>query len=101
MRLPFVTRRRLDEAVAQNRRLASRLHHSEEYAEGSERALVRYEARIDRLARACARYRAQLAIEKRVIRRLGNQLLDATGYQGKSLLPAARITLDLDQEDPK
>ena len=101
MRLPFVSRRRLDEAVAQNRRLASRLHHSQEYAEGSERALVRYEARIDRLVRACARYRADLAIEKRVIRRLGTQLLDATGYQGEPLLPAARAALDLDQEDPK
>ncbi|TXS13389.1 hypothetical protein EAO71_35735 [Streptomyces sp. ms191] len=101
MRLPFVSRRRLDEAVAQNRRLSSRLHHSREYAEGSEQALVRYELRIDRLARACARYRAALAIEKRVVRRLGNQLLDATGYRGEPLLPAARTLLDLTEEDTK
>jgi hypothetical protein len=57
--------------------------------------------RLHRALRACARYRAQLAIEKRVVRRLGTQLLDAPGYQGKSLFPAARTLLDLDQEDPK
>lgn len=57
--------------------------------------------RLHRALRACARYRADLAIEKRVIRHLGNQLLDATGYQGEPLLPAARTLLDLDQEDPK
>lgn len=52
--------------------------------------------RLHRALRACARYRADLAIEKRVIRRLGTQLLDATGYQGEPLLPAARALLDLD-----
>jgi len=41
----------------------------------------------------------ELATQQRVIKRLTDQLLDATGYQGEPLLPAARHTLDLDKED--
>ncbi|MER7046726.1 hypothetical protein [Streptomyces jumonjinensis] len=50
------------------------------YAIGSEAALVRYETRIDRLARAVARLRAELAKQKRVTSRLSGQLMDSMGY---------------------
>lgn len=55
--------------------------------------------RLARALRAAARYRAENAVQRRVIRHLTDQLLDATGYQAEPLLPAARHTLDLDKED--
>ena len=121
MRLPFVSRRhaqaRIAAATAGLRAdlEAARAELAEERAERRKaetsltqerkkhRAMASWphtdDARLARALRACARYRAALAIEKRVIRRLGDQLLDATGYQGEPLLPAARAALDLDKED--
>jgi len=55
--------------------------------------------RRGRILRACVRYRAELAEQRRQIRQLTDQLLDATGYQGEPLLPEARRVLDLDKED--
>lgn len=46
--------------------------------------------RIARLRRACARYRADLAEQRAVVARQGEQLFDAIGYQ-----PAERERLDL------
>lgn len=63
---------------------------------------LRYEdqqRRLHRALKACRRYRAEAAVQQRVTRRLTDQLLDATGYQGEPLLDAARHTLDLDKED--
>jgi len=59
------------------------------------------DARLVRALRAVAALRAEAAVQRRVVRRLSDQLLDATGYQAEPLLPAARAVLDLDQEDPK
>lgn len=55
--------------------------------------------RLARALRAIARLRAEAATQRRVERGLTDQLLDATGFQGEPLLPAARHTLDLDKED--
>jgi hypothetical protein len=52
--------------------------------------------RLKRALRAAARYRAEAAVQRRVINRLTTQLLDATGFQGEPLLPAARTTLGID-----
>lgn len=61
---------------------------------------ARYEQRIGRLRSAAAGYRAEAAVQRRVIRRLTDQLLDATGYQGEHLYPDARTTLGItDKED--
>lgn len=51
--------------------------------------------RLHRALRACRRYRADAAVQARVTNRLANQLLDATGYQGEPLLPAAREALGI------
>ena len=59
----------------------------------------RYESRIGRLCRAVAYEREQAEGYRRTIRRLTDQLLDATGFQAEPLLPAARRVLDLDKED--
>lgn len=59
----------------------------------------RYEQRIDRLRRAVAAERAQAEAYRRTITRLTDRLLDATGYQGEALLPAARVALGI--EDAK
>ncbi len=59
------------------------------------------DGRLARALRAVAALRAEAAVQRRVEHRLTNQLLDATGYQGDPLLPAARALLDLDPEDPK
>ena len=55
--------------------------------------------RLYRALRACARYRAENAAQRREIKRLTNQLLDATGYQGAPLQPAARAVLGIEKED--
>ncbi|MFD9047632.1 hypothetical protein [Streptomyces zaomyceticus] len=52
--------------------------------------------RLHRALRAVARLRAEAAVQQRVTRRLTDQLLAATGYQGEPLLPAARTTLGID-----
>lgn len=59
----------------------------------------RYEARIGRLLRAVAYEREQAEGYRRTIKHLTDQLLDATGYQGEPLLPAARTVLGI--EDAK
>jgi hypothetical protein len=51
---------------------------------------------LKRALRAAARYRAEAAVQRRVINRLTTQLLDATGFQGEPLRPAARTTLGID-----
>jgi hypothetical protein len=62
----------------------------------------RYESRIGRLRRAVAAERAQSAAYRRQIKQLTDQLLDATGYQGEPLLPAARELLGINtKEDAK
>jgi hypothetical protein len=55
--------------------------------------------RLARALRAVAALRAEAAVQRRVTRRLTDQLLDATGHIGEPLLPAARVTLGLDKED--
>jgi hypothetical protein len=46
--------------------------------------------RLDRAVRACARYRRELAMERRVVLRLSTQLFDSLDYN-----PAARKSLGL------
>lgn len=46
--------------------------------------------RLDRVVKACARYRHELAMERRVVLRLSTQLFDSLDYN-----PAARKLLDL------
>lgn len=46
--------------------------------------------RLDRAVKACARYRHELATERRVVLRLSTQLFDSLDYN-----PAARKLLDL------
>lgn len=126
MRLPFISRRRhetavdflaaihrsnLDDAMtwAMEERGARRTAEAELDRERSRRTRLksymvrmhtdRYEQRIGRLRRAVAVERAQAAAYRRTITRLTDQLLDATGYQGKPLLPAARVALGI--EDAK
>lgn len=55
-----------------------------------------HQRRLRRALRAVAAERAQSAAYRRTIDRLTDQLLDATGYQGKPLLPAARVDLGID-----
>lgn len=55
--------------------------------------------RLARALRAVATLRAEAAVQRRVVDRLTDQLLDATGHIGEPLLPAARVTLGLDKED--
>lgn len=55
--------------------------------------------RLHRALRAVARLRAEAHGQARVISRLTDQLLDATGHNGEELLPAERRVLDLDKED--
>lgn len=55
--------------------------------------------RLGRAVRALAAERAQAAAYRRTIDRLTDQLLDATGYQGEPLLPAARTALGIDVKE--
>lgn len=64
--------------------------HGARYDEGS---------RLTRALRAVAQLRAEAAVQRRVIARLTDQLLDATGYQGEELLPEARRVLDIDAKE--
>ena len=126
MRLPFISRRRHETAVdflatihrsnladatkwAMEERGARRTAEAEL---GRERAALsrlkasmvhthtaRYEQRIGRLRRAVAAEREQAEGYRREIRQLTDRLFDACGYQGEPLLPAARVTLGI--EDAK
>lgn len=123
MRLPFISRRRHEDAVdflaaihrsnlndavtwATDERAARRRAEDELDQERAKRArlkaymvqthVTRYEQRIGRLLRAVAAERAQAAVYRRTIKRLTDQLLDATGYQGEPLRPAARQVLGID-----
>ncbi|MGW8357365.1 hypothetical protein [Streptomyces wedmorensis] len=55
--------------------------------------------RLHRALRAVAYEREQAEGYRRTIRRLTDQLLDATGYQGEPLLPEARRVLDIDVKE--
>ncbi|MCX5197187.1 hypothetical protein OOK31_25370 [Streptomyces sp. NBC_00249] len=55
--------------------------------------------RLTRALRACARYRADLAVQRRVTRRLADQLLDATGSRGHYLIPEERAVLGIKDGD--
>lgn len=99
MRLPFISRRRFDEAVAQNRRLSTRVTLLDHQAITNVIGALRYERRIRRLRRAVAAERAQAAAYRREIRQLTDRLFDACGYQGEPLIPAARVALGI--EDAK
>jgi hypothetical protein len=123
MRLPFISRRRHETAVdflatihrsnladatkwAMEERGARRTAEAEL---GRERAALsrlkaymvlthtaRYEQRIGRLRRAVAAEREQAEGYRREIRQLTDRLFDACGYQGEPLLPAARVTLGIE-----
>ncbi|MFB6626462.1 hypothetical protein ACFCWD_28840 [Streptomyces sp. NPDC056374] len=54
--------------------------------------------RLHRALRSVAALRNEAAVQRRVTDRLATQLLDATGYQGEPLLPAARATLGIEKE---
>ncbi|MEU2510206.1 hypothetical protein ABZ621_36715 [Streptomyces sp. NPDC007863] len=126
MRLPFISRRRHETAVdflaavhrsnlddattwAMEERGARRTAEAELDRERAKRERLksymlrthtaRYEERIGRLRRAVAAERAEAEGYRRTIRRLTDQLLDATGYQGEPLLPEARTVLGI--EDAK
>ncbi|MFK3734029.1 hypothetical protein ACI2LJ_27610 [Streptomyces sp. NPDC088090] len=126
MRLPFISRRRHETAVdflaaiqksnlndaldeAYSERMARLLAEAELRRERAAMSRLkaymvlthtaRYEKRIGRLRRAVAAERAQAAAYRRTITRLTDQLLDATGYQGEPLIPAARVVLGI--EDAK
>jgi hypothetical protein len=66
------------------------------YVEQAEDGRYENGVRLARALRAAARYRAEAAIQRRVIDRLTDQLLDATGNQGEPLLSAARTALGID-----
>lgn len=89
-------RRKAEGLLAAERKLSSRAIAYVEQAEGR-RDVDGY--RLARALRAVAALRAEAAVQRRVTRRLTDQLLDATGHIGEPLLPAARVTLDLDKED--
>lgn len=121
MRLPFISSRKATEAVClivevSRRAIAEKdqLLDQEradrkkaEFALAQERkkqravASWRYtdDRRLGRAVRALAAERAQAAAYRRTITRLTDQLLDATGYQGEPLIPAARVALGI--EDAK
>jgi hypothetical protein len=126
MRLPFISRRRAQAAVdlavrgvwhlvdeAEKATCEARIDQRKAEAElAQERAkrerlktymlgmhTGRYESRITRLLRAVASERAQAEAYRKVITRLTDQLLDATGYQGEPLLPEARTVLGIEKED--
>ncbi|MFE5628440.1 hypothetical protein [Streptomyces sp. NPDC056543] len=117
MRLPFVSRRRHETAVdflaaihRSNLAEALKWAHEERSARRKaetnlaqerkkQRAVAswRYvdDQRLGRAVRALAAERKQAAAYRRTIRQLTDQLLDATGFQGEPLLPAARTTLGI------
>ncbi|WP_426404250.1 hypothetical protein ACN9M0_24935 [Streptomyces sp. R-07] len=125
MRLPFISRRRAQAAVdlavagvwhlvdeaekatvearadqrtAEGNAAADREKYRRAVAYVEQAEDGRYEngVRLTRALRAVARYRAEAAVQRRTIAHLTDQLLDATGYQGEPLLPAARTALGID-----
>jgi hypothetical protein len=86
MRLPFTSRRKAEEAMCL-------------LVEVTRRTLDDADVQLHEERAARRQAEDELATQQRVIKRLTDQLLDATGYQGEPLLPAARHTLDLDKED--
>lgn len=86
MRFPFISRRRAEDALCVLVEATRRTLNVADIALCEERAARR-------------EVEAELATQQRVITRLTNQLLDATGHQGEPLLPAARTVLGLDKED--
>lgn len=53
-------------------------------------------SRLTRVLRACARYRADLAVQHRVVDRLSDQLMGAMGYTDAALM---RLSVDLAATD--
>jgi hypothetical protein len=86
MRLPFISRRQAEETLCL-------------LVEVSRRALAEVDEQLCEERTALRKAELEIATQKRVIERLTDQLLDATGYQGEPLLPAARATLGI--EDAK
>ena len=121
MRLPFISRRKATEAVCLIVEVSRRAMAEKDQLLDEERAARRKaetnlaqerkkqravaswryvdDRRLGRAVRALAAERAQAAAYRRTIRRLTDQLLDATGNGGEPLLPAARVTLGI--EDAK
>jgi len=113
MRLPFISRRAFDALGMAHSLLRAQLVQEQaarRKAEAGtatewklmidlvevEHKLDRQQVRHSRALRACARYRAELAAQRREIRQLTDRLFDACGYQGEPLLPAARVTLGIE-----
>lgn len=94
-----VTRRTLTTVEAQLHEERAARRRAEAYVGQAERRRDADGDRLARALRAVAAERRQAAAYRRTIDRLTDQLLDATGYQGEPLLPAARMTLGLDKED--
>lgn len=88
MRLPFTSRRKAEEAMCL-------------LVEVTRRSLADADEALHEERSARRRAEDELATQGRVIHRLTDQLLDATGYQAKPLLPAARATLGITKEDTK
>lgn len=82
MRFPLVSRRKSEEALCLLVEVTRRSLNDADTALYEERAARR-------------KAEAELATQGRVIKRLTDQLLDATGFQGEPLLPAARTTLGI------
>jgi hypothetical protein len=85
MRFPFVSRRRSEEAMCLLVEVTRRTLNDADVALYKERSARR-------------KAEEELATQSRVMKRLTDQLLDATGYQGEPLLPAARATLGIEKE---
>lgn len=117
MRLPFISRRAYAELGHVNDFLHGQLDKERAALRDAEAELaalrkwITYEAtargtgprsmeqRRNRALRACARYRSENRAQRREIKRLTDQLLDATGYRGEPLLPEARTVLSIDEKE--
>ncbi|KAA6211755.1 hypothetical protein [Streptomyces filamentosus] len=117
MRLPFISRRAFDDLGRAHSLLRGRLvneqtAHREAEAELAllqkwitremvtrNKVSTSSDRRLARAVRALAAERAQAAAYRRTIRRLTDQLLDATDYQGEPLQAAERRVLGI--EDAK
>ena len=86
--------RRLSSAMAELDRERAKRNRLKSYMGRMHTA--RYEQRIGRLRRAVAAEREQAEGYRRQIRQLTDRLFDACGYQGEPLLPAARVTLGIE-----
>lgn len=86
MRLPFISRRAFEAAVDFLDAVHRNTLNAADIALHEERAARR-------------RVEDELATQSRVMKRLTDQLLDATGHNGEELLPVERRVLGLDKED--